>query len=114
MATKKRRVEKRWPVVEQREHERFVYVRPIRYREMGQPGLPSHPKTIAGKLIDLSNSGMQIAVSHGPLTAGMIAETHLPVMDAPVTVPVLSKVKWVKAVGPKSWTAGLLFLLDNE
>ena len=56
---------------------------------------------------------MQISLANHHLKQGMIVETHLPVMDVPVTVPVLGQVKWVKEVAPKTWAAGLLFLLDN-
>lgn len=107
-------MEKCWPIVEKRNPHRFAYVRTISYLEMGQSGRFPHPTAIAGKIVDISNRGMQIFLDgHTTLAGGTVIQAQVPLSDSPVTVPVLSEVKWVKEIAPGIWHAGLHFLLNG-
>ena len=113
MMSEKKKKQTAWPLVEKRQRGRFAYDRPISFVELGQPGRFLHLTPIAGRIINLSNGGMQILSDGRALERETVVRVLVPLHDSPVTVPVLGEVQWGQESTPGKWHVGLRFLLNG-
>jgi len=99
--------------MEKRGIHRFAYVHPMSYAKMGRHGRLPAPSASVGQIVNVSNMGMQMLVGETPLETGAVIQAQIPMAGTPVTLPVLSEVRWVKEITPGRWHAGFLFLLGK-
>ena len=98
---------------DKRKEVRHVYGRPVTY--MGLVGIPGQvPKEVplSGTIVDLSNGGVGIETKgYAFLEPGTVVQTWIPVCQAPVNIPVMTRVQWVrdKSPGPNQ-LVGMKFL----
>jgi len=101
------------PEQERRQHERFPQVFDVHARCLLSAETASDlPKEFDGRIQNLSNGGACILSSY-PLQPAMFVRCDLPVLDAPVSVPLLMQVKWTVKRGRKSpnYVSGFQFVL---
>jgi hypothetical protein len=98
---------------DKRRESRYTYGRPVTY--MGVVGISGYPPKevpLTGTIVDLSNSGVGIETKgYAFLEPGAVVQTWIPMSDIPVSIPVMTRVQWVrdKSPGP-SQLVGLQFL----
>jgi hypothetical protein len=101
------------PDQDRRRHERFPQVVDIHAHCLLSEHMESDPpKEFDGRIQNLSNGGACI-LSSCPLQPAMFVRCNLPVLDAPVSVPLLMQVRWTVKRGRKSpnYVSGLQFVL---
>jgi hypothetical protein len=101
------------PDQERRQHERFPQVVDIHARcLLSEQAAGDSPKEFDGRIQNLSNGGACILSAYPLLPAGFVC-CNLPVLDAPVSVPLLMQVRWTVKRGRKSpnYVSGLQFVL---
>lgn len=101
------------PDQERRQHERFPQVLDIHARCLMsvQTGTDA-PKEFDGRIQNLSNGGACI-LSSTALQPAMFVCCKFPVLDAPVSLPLLMQVRWTVKRGRKSpnYISGFQFVL---
>ena len=103
-----------WQVAENRLDVRFPYTHPVSFIATGGPRHSPTDLVLDGKIVDLSNGGMGIRTQERGLEEGTVVRARVPVSDAPIAVPVLSQVKWVREEGDGVYLAGLRFVFGRR
>lgn len=101
------------PEQERRQHERFPQVLDVHALCLLSLETTSDlPREFDGRIQNLSNGGACI-LSSCPLQPAMFVRCDFPVLDAPVSVPLLMQVKWTVKRGRKSpnYVSGFQFVL---
>ena len=102
------------PGEEKRRAPRHSHASPVTYMgKVSTPGAPSQEVPFQGTITDLSNGGIAMETQgHSFLEIGMLVQTWLPISSAPVNVPVMVRVQWIrdKDDGP-SQRVGLMFVV---
>ena len=98
---------------DKRREARFNYGRPVTYMGMvGITGYPPKEVPLTGTIVDMSNGGIGIETKgYAFLEPGAVVQTWIPLAEIPVTIPVMTRVQWIrdKSPGP-SQLVGLQFL----
>ena len=92
---------------------RYSYGHPLTYTgTVSLPGLPPNEVAMRGVIVDVSNSGIGIETKgHAFVEEGAVVQTWIPIAEIPVSIPVMTKVQWVKEKNPgRSQLVGLKFL----
>jgi PilZ domain len=93
-----------WSKEEKREDIRTPYARPVSY--MAMDGKFSH-----GEILDLGDGGVRILTEVRPLWEGTLVWARVPLSEPPITVPVLSQVRWVREKRAAVYEMGLQYVL---
>ncbi len=99
---------------EKRRAPRHLYAYPVIYMgKVGTPGAPPLEVPFQGTIVDLSNGGIGMETrGHSFLEIGSLVRTWIPMSSVPVTVPVLTRVQWVRDKNSGlSQLVGLMFVL---
>ncbi len=100
-------------VENKRREVRYTYARRVTYMGMvGISGYPPKEVPLTGSIVDVSSSGVGIETKgYAFLEPGAVVQTWIPLDDIPVTIPVMTRVQWVrdKSPGPTQ-LVGLQFL----
>ena len=82
--------------------------------KVSTPGTPPLEVPFQGTIVDLSNGGLGLETKgHSFLEIGSLVRTWVPMSSVPVTVPVLTRVQWIRDKYPAGsiQLAGLMFVL---
>jgi hypothetical protein len=90
---------------------RFPYTRPVSYMAMGDYVYPPDKVAVHGEIVDLSSGGMRIRTERQAIEEGTVLQVWFPVSEPPVTVPILTQVRWVREEMPGNYQVGLRFMM---
>ena len=75
----------------------------------------SRPQVIdsaSSEILDLSEHGLRIRLRNRTIEEGTVLLIKVPVSSAPVTVPSLAQVRWIKAGKARTCEAGLKYVIE--
>ncbi len=90
---------------------RFPYCRPATFTVMGNADHPPDTVRVSGKIVNLGSGGLGLETRGEAISAGAVLQAWIPMAEVPVTVPVLTEVRWAREAQPGLYQAGLRFLL---
>lgn len=96
---------------EKREAVRIFYRQPVNFRVAGAAGAPPHKLPSRGEILNISRGGMGMRTERRVLGEGALLQAWIPVAEPPVTLPVLTQVRWVRGDQPGLSQIGLRFVL---
>ena len=94
-----------------RADKRYPCKSPMTFLTFGSYGQPQNKDVVPSKIIDLSDSGMRIRLQGRTLEEGTVLLVNVPLSSAPVIVPSLAQVKWIRKEKPGTYEAGLKYVL---
>ena len=97
---------------EKRAGQRFPYRYPASYVALGHTVHPPEKEAASGEIMDLSDKGMRMRVKGRKLEAGAVLLVKVSLSSAPVTVPSLVQVQWIKEEKPGTYETGLKFVVQ--
>jgi len=74
-------------------------------------GQPPDKDAISGEIMNISGGGMRMRFQGQTLEEGVVLLVKMPLSLAPVTVPSIAQVKWIKEEKPGTYQAGLQYLI---
>jgi hypothetical protein len=97
---------------EKRAAQRFPYRYPASYVALGHTAHPPDKEAASGEIMDLSDKGMRMRVKGRKLVEGAVLLVKVSLSSAPVTVPSLVQVQWIKEEKPGTYETGLKFVVQ--
>lgn len=93
-----------------REAVRFAYRQSVSFRVAGGAGAPPIEAAACGEIVNISQSGIGMQTERRALGEGAILQAWIPVTSPPVTLPVLTQVRWVREEQSGGYQIGLRFV----
>jgi hypothetical protein len=94
-----------------RANERFPCKSPKCFVSLNTLGKELDKDAFSGQIMNLSLGGMGLRLTVQTLEEGVILLIKMPLSLAPVTVPSIAQVKWIKEEKPGTFQAGLQYLI---
>jgi hypothetical protein len=95
---------------QKRASHRISFKHPMQFKVMGNATHPPDKTAIEGEILDVSNTGMKIKEEGRTLQDGLVLVIRVPIAEAPITVPTMAQVQWVRPAEPGFYEAGLMFM----
>jgi hypothetical protein len=92
--------------------QRFPCKFPVSFLALGSRGHPQVINAVSSEIMDLSENGMRIRLQRQTLEEGTVLLVKVPQSSAPVTVPSLAQVRWIKAGKSRTCEAGLKYVIE--
>lgn len=95
---------------EKRRTTRFPYLERVTFRQMGEMSEPPPEVTLTGSTVDVSEGGLSVRLEGESPRKGSVVSLRLPVSGLSVRIPILSEVRWVREIFPRTYHIGLMFI----
>jgi hypothetical protein len=83
----------------------------MQFKVMGDATHPPDTSAMDGEILDVSDMGMKIREEGRTLQDGSVLVIRVPIAEAPITVPTMAQVQWVKRAEAGFYEAGLMFVV---
>ncbi len=97
---------------EKRAVQRFPYKHVVLCIALGHEAHPPEREDAHSEILDLSDNGMRLLVRERQFSEGSLLLVRVPVSSAPVSVPSLAQVRWLREEKPGAYEAGLRFAIE--
>ncbi len=91
--------------------QRFPCKFPVSFLALGGRGHPQAIGAVSSEIMDLSDNGMRIRLQRRTLEKGTVLLIKVPLSSAPVSVPSIAEVIWIKEDKPGTCEAGLKYVI---
>ena len=91
--------------------QRFPCKFPVSFMALGSRDDPRVSEAVSSEIMDLSEHGMKIRVQGLTLAEGTVLLVKVPLSSAPVSVPSLAEVRWIKEEKSGTCEAGLKYVI---